>query len=99
MFFTEFYAEFSNKYAAAGVNSVVAHQTVNIFVNQNALFRGYVGSEILPIGNNPFLPSDFPSLLYAEVDPTSMLLYTNVTLFYENGTSQSTPCAINTASP
>jgi hypothetical protein len=42
------------------VNTVSATQAIDIYVNQNAAYSPYIGNEVLPTGNNPFMISDLP---------------------------------------
>jgi len=49
MFFQEFFGAFTNSYKGT------THQSASIYIGRNSLFNEtYVGSQILPIGDNPF---------------------------------------------
>lgn len=53
MFFQEFFGVFMNDYSDI-YNDVT--QSAKIYVGQNALLDPYVGNQVLPIGENPFIP-------------------------------------------
>ena len=52
MFFEEFYGQFTNSYTSVNEQQ----QSAMIFVGVNAMFGGYIGTQQLPDGPNPFTP-------------------------------------------
>lgn len=56
MFFQEFFGVFTNTY-----NVDPATQEAAFFVNENAMYNAYVGNEVLPTGQNPFVPAPTPT--------------------------------------
>lgn len=52
MFFEEFYGQFTNSYTSVNEQQ----QSAKIFVGVNAMFGGYIGTQQLPDGPNPFTP-------------------------------------------
>jgi hypothetical protein len=75
-FFEEFQAVFTNTYTPVSTNETQADQKAVIYTNAKARYTPYVGDEVLPPGDNPFIDQFLPLQFNAEIESTNYLLLT-----------------------